>query len=250
MTTQQKQDYLRAFRKFQKAREVYYKPKIKALLTKQALQVVHKEVVTFEPIYTLLLSLYKDVAKVWGHQSHLSIRRQVAKSRQPIGFSERLYNILKDQYGIDLLKDAMNITQTTKDIIQKILTDAAITGIGIDDIVKEITDNDFPEVRARRIARTETVAAANIAGDIIAKESGLEMNKEWLAILDQRTRPDHYAIHGTIIEQDLKFDVNGNPMRFPGDRGTDGIDTPPGETINCRCVAVYIPKRDAHGRLL
>jgi uncharacterized protein with gpF-like domain len=249
MTSQNKKDFLRLFRKFQKAREIYYKPKIQKILQDQVNQYLHHNdlsSIDFKPMFNFLASLYKDVATVWGHKVQLSIKRQ-AKSRQPIGFSERLFEILKQYYGIDLLQDSMDITQTTKDFIQKILTDAAKTGIGIDEIVKQITAHDFTDIRARKIARTETVRASNIAGDIIARESGLKMNKEWLAVLDARTRSDHIEVHGTIVDQDATFTVGGYQMKFPGDgSGGAGAEL----IVNCRCVCVYIPKRSDSGALL
>lgn len=245
MTPQQKKDYLRQFRKFQRSREAFYKPKIKAILTKQIEQIQNNEVVDFSPMYNLLIDLYRKTAIVWGHKVQLSIRTQAAKSRQPIGFSQRIFDILKQYYAIDLLQDALDITEVTKQKVQNILTEAALNGWGIDDIVKRL--DDMTEIRSRRIARTETVAASNIAGDIVARESGLQMNKEWLAVLDARTRHDHYNIHGTVVDINSTFNVGGNAMRFPGDRGVNGATTPPGETINCRCVCVYIPKKDSRG---
>lgn len=245
MTARDKKDYLRSFRKFQQSREAFYKPKVKVILMAQVKQGLAGEVVDFKPMFYFLIGLYQDVSRVWGHRVQLSIRRQAQKARQPIGFSQRIYDILKAQYAIDLMQDALDITEVTKKHIQEILTQAAEMGWGVDEVVNRLTD--LSEVRARRIARTETVAASNIAGDIVAHDSGLQMNKEWLAILDHRTRHDHYNIHGTIVDIDSKFDVGGNPMRFPGDRGTNGVTTPAGETINCRCVCVYIPKVDSRG---
>lgn len=240
MTTADKKNYLRMFRKFQAAREQYYKPKFHSILNKQVRQIIDKDPVPFEPMYTQLIALYREVSVAWGDKVRLSIKRQ-QKGRMPIGFSQRIYEILRDTYGIDLLQDAMDITEVTKKLVQEVLTKAALEGLNIDDVVKKLVSKEFNEVRARRIARTETVAASNIAGDIVAKESGLTMNKEWLAVLDHRTRSDHEQVHGTVIKQEAKFDVGGTPMRFPGDRGTDGVEVPADETINCRCVALYLP---------
>ena len=250
MTNSEKISFLRTFRKFQKSREIYYKPKAQKILQDQVKQFIKTQdihSIAFQPMFDFLLHLYQEVSRVWGHKVHLSIKQQITKSRQPIGFSQRLYDILKNNYGIDLLKDSMDITQTTKDDIQKILTDAAASGIGIDEIAKQISQQGFTDVRARMIARTEVVKAANVAGDIIAKESGLQMNKEWLAVLDSRTRSDHREVHGTIVDHDATFDVGSYPMRFPGD---SKYDAPAKEIINCRCVCIYLAKRDSNGKLI
>jgi len=93
--------------------------------------------------------------------------------------------------------------------------------------------------RAERIARTETSIAASEAQDRSAKESGVELVKEWVAINDDRTRANHLssAVDGQIREVDGTFLVGFDTMKGPHD-----LSASAGNIINCRCVLNYIPK--------
>ncbi len=86
--------------------------------------------------------------------------------------------------------------------------------------VKTVFDN-CTDVRAMRIARTETITASNVAATETYKEAGVK-EVEWLTSLDGR-------------ECDECDDLNGNT--FPvDDAPTPGADTHP----NCRCVLLPV----------
>jgi hypothetical protein len=58
--------------------------------------------------------------------------------------------------------------------------------------------------------------------------------KEWVAILDRRTREAHVRADGQRVPVNEPFQVGGELLQFPRDpRGSAG------NVINCRCVAVY-----------
>ena len=97
---------------------------------------------------------------------------------------------------------------------------------------------------AQRIARTEAHTAANKGQQDAAEESGVDMVKEWGATEDARTRPDHSAANGQLRKLDEMFDVGGVNLDFPGDP-----NGPPGQIINCRCVALYWP-RTSSGKII
>ena len=145
---------------------------------------------------------------------------------------------MRKYYGIDLLNVAEGLTQTTKDQIQAVLSEAAEKGWSFDEIVSRLQVPELTSVRARLIARTETVSAANGAATINAKETGLQLNKIWIAAIDSRTRPDHLIVNGQIIGVDDYFIVGGYKMSQPGDR-THGADS--SEICNCRCTVAFIP---------
>ena len=92
--------------------------------------------------------------------------------------------------------------------------------------------------RAMTIARTEGVGAAN-NGHVMAMKEWLAQNpnytvvKTWIATKDERTRPDHKALHGQeSVGIDTPFRCeNGDMIRWPGDQ-----DAPARQTINCRCT--------------
>lgn len=96
---------------------------------------------------------------------------------------------------------------------------------------------DSSQVRARRIARTEVISAANGAQHATASNvhsTGNPMTKTWLATFDRRTRETHLEAHGQTVAFDQQFEVGGAMLEYPGDPSG-----PPEEVINCRCTVTY-----------
>lgn len=92
---------------------------------------------------------------------------------------------------------------------------------------------------AIRNARTMTTGAENAGRTDSYKraaEMGIELEQEWLATLDGRTRDSHRALDGERIPlakdkwHPAKF---SNGCRYPGDP-----EGPPWEVYNCRCTLV------------
>ena len=92
---------------------------------------------------------------------------------------------------------------------------------------------------AKRIVRTESVNAANYATnqsatDVFGKEN---LQKEWIATFDNRTRIDHIEANGQVVDMDKNFLVGGEELSYPGDsRGSAA------NVINCRCTNAPFPK--------
>lgn len=86
---------------------------------------------------------------------------------------------------------------------------------------------------AVRYARTSITGAQN-AGRVDAYKRaegmGIELEQEWLATLDGRTRHSHRQMDGEHVKVGEKF---SNGCRFPGDP-----DGPGWEVWNCRCTLV------------
>lgn len=235
MTEQQKKEYWYQFHRFIIRYEAIYTPKFNKALKEQIRQYTSSGTlmaVTNTPIYEVLVELYKKTSVVWAHKS--LVHRRSLKARQPIGFSDRIIQLMKQYYGIDLLNDAEGITETTKDIIRKVLIAAEEAGLGFDDIVRQLESPELNKIRARLIARTEIVTASNGAAAIQARESGLELNKEWISARDNRVRKDHLLVNGTIIPIEQDFIVDGRPMAQPGDKRGGAK-----EICNCRCVVAF-----------
>lgn len=86
---------------------------------------------------------------------------------------------------------------------------------------------------AMRTARTSVTAAENV-GRVDsyrrAQSLGIELEQEWLATLDGRTRHTHRQLDGERVEVGGKFE---NGCRYPGDP-----EAPYAETCNCRCTLI------------
>ena len=64
-----------------------------------------------------------------------------------------------------------------------------------------------------------------------AKKLGLNVKKEWIATLDNRTRFDHQQLDGQVADTDGYFKVGGLKIRYPGDP-----EAHPSLVYNCRCA--------------
>jgi len=185
MTQQEQNKYYYEWHKFQQKYEKYYEKKFAAALKVQVAAFLKTQdvmAIPSFPIYTVLVDLYKTVGTRWARFAKVSMTKATGQMGFN-GFNERIVWFMGQYYGIDLLNDAEDITAYSKEIIQNILSDAALTGASFDDIVRQITSSsELGAMRARRIARTETVTAANGAAMIYAQTSGNVMEKVWISV--------------------------------------------------------------------
>ena len=92
---------------------------------------------------------------------------------------------------------------------------------------------------AARIARTEghrIQQESQLDAMYDAKDNGADMLKQWDATLDSRTRPDHKAADGQIVELDEYFTVGGEKLKAPGVGGSAK------QVCNCRCCLLSKPR--------
>lgn len=129
------------------------------------------------------------------------------------------------------------VTQTTKAQISAMIERGRANGDSIPDIAKAVRGRipALSGVRANVIARTETHSAANFAATSQAKDTGLDLQKEWIAASDERTRDSHIDADGQVVGMDAAFDVNGESLAYPGDPAGSA-----GNIINCRCAVGYV----------
>jgi len=261
MTPEEKRQYYLTFHRFQQNREKYFAPAIYRAIRSQynsfikAIKAGKREdlalmAITAQPVNDVLKPLYIDAGVVYGAKVRAYLNRQ--KARMPIGFNERMIALMQAYLQTDILNTSLGITQTTIELIQKIMSDAAALGLGIDDIIKQLENTEISRMRARLIARTETVTAANQGAEFVAQDTGLLLNKEWLSTMDNRTRRDHLFVNGQIVHMDEYFALPGGiTMKKPGDKKQkDGTTVPAREVCNCRCTTLYIPVRDGAGKLI
>jgi uncharacterized protein with gpF-like domain len=236
-----KAEYIRRWDRFQKRYERIYTTKFRAALQEQVRQHLEIGYINSQPISEVLVDLYNTVGPLWAFNTGVHKFKRQTKARMPMGFSERIVELMRQYYGIDLLNDAEGITEYTREVIQDVLSAAAVSAIGFDDIVKQLqTSTELSAMRARRIARTEVVGAANAASLINAQETDVPMVKIWLAVDDKRTRRSHRFVDDQTVPLDIPFNVGGVEMMQPGVRQQpNGLPTPANEVVNCRCVLGY-----------
>lgn len=141
--------------------------------------------------------------------------------------------------GIDLKWGKQQITaQVTSGILQ---------GEGIRQLADRLQKNipDMNRQSAIRAARTAVTGAQN-AGRYdsyrAAKEMGIELQAEWLATLDNRTRHTHAMLDGQKREIDEPFEVDGMKIMFPGCPSVGDKMVVGSLIYNCRCTLIAAVK--------
>jgi hypothetical protein len=190
-----------------------------------------------EPLNNVLQQLYVNVGLSWANMTRLDLQ---TKERRPMGFNEEMTALILQYFQTDLLNDVSNMTATTRKEILDAIESAINNGFGFDDIVKMLENAQLTKIRARLIARTEIVTAANTAAEIQAVKSGLKLRGIWISARDNRTRLDHIEVNGKTTQMGEPFIVGGFPMMHPGDRGQNGNRTPAKQICNCRCTKAFI----------
>ena len=122
--------------------------------------------------------------------------------------------------------------------LQSAMTKSILMGDSIPHIAKRLSDelsvhNKNSAVRYARTAATSAQNAGRVDSYKRAEDMGIELEQEWLATLDNRTRHEHRELDGQHVKVGEKFHVDGKEIRFPGDPWA------PGYLIwNCRCTLV------------
>lgn len=118
--------------------------------------------------------------------------------------------------------------------IAKLVTSLRVRQAAIEEEMGEISPAEATADMRSATHEGDTLQAligAYIGMDVI----GFAAKKEWNAILDEKTRPAHRLADGQVVNIDEDFIVDGEPLMFPGDDSRASI----GNTINCRCSAMY-----------
>ncbi|SMB97972.1 phage portal protein, HK97 family [Thermanaeromonas toyohensis ToBE] len=139
------------------------------------------------------------------------------------------------------LQRIKGIDDTTREALREELLAGLEAGEGIAQLAERVS-KVFAEAkgyRAQTIARTETNGAASLGAVEAYHQSGVVRELEWVAALDERTRPAHAAADGQRVPLGSKFKVGGEMLRFPGDPMGSA-----GNVINCRCTVAPITETE------
>lgn len=144
-------------------------------------------------------------------------------------------------YGATSIKTIIDTTDNlAREYLQRLILQGNAENLTIDEI-KRLIEREFPKewrhmatFRSDRIARTEIGAAASRGNFLGAKSTGLNLVKEWYAVLDSREREAHAAAHGQRVAMLSTFLVGGEQLNTPLDKSAS-----PENVINCRCAVLY-----------
>lgn len=182
-----------------------------------------------------------------------------AISTKRFGFNATWTKEVNDYLAKFLLeKITFTVNVTTRDKLLRVLQAGLESGDSVDTMVEKLADltkeNRWFRFQTARIVRTEVKRAAEVGSKVASDTFEYEQNKEWVSILDNRTRgrqpqdhANHVGLNGQVVDAEGYFvDPRDNAqLAFPGDPKAG-----PGDTINCRCTVAYVAKRDATGRLI
>jgi SPP1 gp7 family putative phage head morphogenesis protein len=134
------------------------------------------------------------------------------------------------KYGAEKVKE---INDTTKEKLQKTLTEGIADGEGIPKLKNRVleTMGEAKTSRAVKIARTETHNTVSSGTFDTYAAAGVQ-KKEWLTSIDGRERESHAALNGEVVNMDESF---SNGLDYPGDPSGDAE-----EVVNCRCTLLPV----------
>lgn len=246
------------FEKFQKTdKEMSQKVKQGIIDQKDYIEWRKKTMIKGQSLKDLEQSLAQDLVKadkiankmISGHKVDIyTLNRNYGEyevengTKLDLGFS--LYNteaterLIKDQPA--LLPTQLDEDRDLKWNRQKVssaITQGILQGESIPNVGKRLkTVVGMDKSASIRNARTATTGAENagrVDSYVEAESKGIELEKEWLATLDMRTRYEHRQLDRQTCPVHEAFEIDGEQIRFPGDPEAPGY-----LVYNCRCRLV------------
>jgi uncharacterized protein with gpF-like domain len=194
----------------------------------------------------LLRAHYRRVATTAGRNAILYFEKGQK------GMNESFWNDMNQYIALNTGRKITQMQNTTKKMIANVIGKGVTEGETNREIAKRLrkTGKVDSQMRALRIARTETLGMYNSATDASVRETGLKFVRVWSTTKDLRTRRrkkgspyDHWVADGKKAAQNEDFLVSGEPLSYPGDpKGSAG------NIINCRCVLLY--ERDRSNEII
>lgn len=151
------------------------------------------------------------------------------------GMGDEFWNSFRGFIELNTATKVVKVNSTTKKWIARKIRKGTEEGKSSGKIAKELrASGQINKMRSLRIARTEVHAVSNFATQEAVKSTRLEMLKEWVAFIDDRTRTNHIVMNGKRVPMNQKFKVGGELMDYPGDPAGGAKNC-----VNCRCVLLY-----------
>lgn len=130
--------------------------------------------------------------------------------------------------------------------IQSVTMQSILQGESIPNMAKRIAQtmgeqNHGSTIRYARTAMTGAQNAGRIDAYKRAESLGIDIEQQWIATLDGRTRFEHRQLDGQTAKVGEPFKVDGYEIMFPGDPTADA------EMIwNCRCTTIAVVNGISH----
>ena len=159
-------------------------------------------------------------------QTHIGISFDLLDIQVLAKLAEMAYHIIKGP-------DGLGINGRLEHKLRMDLIEGLQAGESLFDLRDRVVHRlDVSQGRALTIARTETGFGFNAGRNLGMRQAGIKRH-EWLSSRDPDVRDSHMAEDGNPAAVGEPFPVTG--LLYPQDSSG-----PPGEVINCRCVALPI----------
>lgn len=210
--------------------------------TPQQMRIEADKSIRPDKIALAMRSIYTDTGQYFAKEIIKVLKKQKALDPSMRGNLTGDYwlNYMEQVFRSKLANRIKWITNTTEEIFKETVRAITEAGIQAGESIYQMTEAIRKELnisevyRAERISRTEVAAASNEASIAGAESVGMELNKVWIAFIDDRTREDHIALDGEVRGFDEDF-LPGLP--YPCAVGADAE-----QVINCRCTVGYEEK--------
>ena len=175
----------------------------------------------------------KDLGNI---EDQIADIRKAYPTNMPTAVQSQLNRLEKEKRSFDkLMADGKDIRWQNGQI-QSVTLQSILQGESIPNMAKRIA-NTMGEMNRKasiRYARTAMTSAQNGGRKDAyqrAKGLGINLQQEWIATLDFRTRHAHRQLDGQIRDIDEPFQVDGYDIEYPGDPAAPGY-----LVYNCRCT--------------
>ncbi len=122
--------------------------------------------------------------------------------------------------------------------VQSVMLQGILQGKGIPELARDVsrdlaTRNLGDAVRYARTAMTGAENKGRLDAYHRAQSHGVQLQKTWLAALDNRTRHEHRMLDGQTVDTDKPFRNAYGEIMYPGDPSAR-----PANVWNCRCTLI------------
>lgn len=212
--------------------------------------------IMIQPIQEAYNEVYRTVGLTHGRRVGFGINREIKRFNNDL-FSRSFLNSILDWVRDNVGDRIVSVAETMAKRIGRLVEVALEQGLSTQEMQvflrRKLNEPSFTRYQALRIARTEVGGASNHAATVAAENSGILLDKVWVAGKTIRTRRkprdqwDHFHMDGITVGQNEKFVLRSK------NGITDELDHPcaangsAGDVINCMCVVAYRPRRNAEG---
>jgi HK97 family phage portal protein len=208
----------------------------------EAVNIVNEQKTDWQKLY---VNIYVEVMQTFGNQLFNQLKNdaldlEIKAPEIPLEDGFDVYDeAVQNFIANTVAHKVVLVTDTTKEMIRKIIAASEAQGWSIPQIANAIDTMYLDQIIPNRsvvIARTEVIGASNAGSRYAAQQTGLPLEKEWISTRDKRTRESHDELDGEKRPMDEPY---SNGLLFPGDPSGTAK-----EVIQCRCTEGYNVVRD------